>query len=169
LLKLNETSCCGPDIPRQRWLRKIPFMETHRFANTAGSARGARARRRIAMLLLAALGAAAATHAADAASSPAAKPLDLSLARDAGQWTGTAFRVQQQERLEAGPGLAQEKALTIHAGQQPYGTGYEARMSREVPGGAFGAASAGPGMAGPGAQGGAGQGAAPRSGAGKGR
>lgn len=127
------------------------------------------------MLLLAALG--AATHAADPASSTAAKLLDLSLPRDAGQWSGTASRVQQQERLEAGPGVPQEKALTIHARQQPYGAGYEARMSREGAGGAFGAAAAAPGMAGPGAQGGAGQraqggtgqGAAPRSGAGKGR
>ena len=121
------------------------------------------------MLLLATLAAATAAQAAGKPAAPNAKPLDLSLPRDAGQWTGVASRVQQQERLEAGPGLPQEKALTIRERRQPYGTGYEARMSREGPAGAFGAAAAGPATAGPGAQGGAGQVAAPRGGAGKGR
>lgn len=140
-------------------------MVTHR--STTALTRGVRTLRRIVMLLLAALGAATAAQAADPASSPAAKPLDLSLPRDAGQWTGVASRVQPQARPQDIGEMQAERGLTVRARHQPYGTGYEARMSRQSAGAAFGAAAAGTGAAGPGPQGSAG--AAPRGGAGRGR
>jgi hypothetical protein len=118
-----------------------------------------------AALLLGALGTATAVRAAgpSAASAPS-KPLDLTLPREAGQWTGVASRVQEQERLEAGPGPQAERRLNLRVRQQPYGTGYEARMSA----GMGGAAAAGPATGGAGGPAGAGA-AAPGRGGGRGR
>jgi hypothetical protein len=114
------------------------------------------------MVRLAALCAATATHAADPASSLAANPLYLPLPCDVVHWAGVAFRLQQLGWLEVDPGVLQEKALTTHARMQPYGTGFEARMSREGFLVAPGAASAG-------SQGAAASPAAARGDKGKGR
>ncbi|WP_341893345.1 hypothetical protein [Variovorax sp. YR752] len=132
-------------------------MVKHEFST--GMARAARAPWRIAALLLAGL---AATDAARAADQDATKPLDLSLPRQAGQWTGVASRERQDPRAEIGAGAQQPRRLAVQARPQPYGTGYEARMSSGVATGAAGAAGAGP-------QGAGASPAAPRGGHGKGR
>lgn len=133
----------------------MPAMVKHEFCT--GIAHGARAQLRIAALLLTALCADAAWAAGEAA----AKPLDLSLPREAGQWTGVASRERQDPRPEPGS-QAQQRTLAVQARPQPYGTGYEARMSSGAGGGAFRAA-------GNGAQGAAVSPGAPRGGNGKGR
>lgn len=122
-------------------------------------AQGVLAQLRIAALLLSALGG---TDAARAAGEAAAKPLDLSLPRQAGQWSGVASRERQDARPEVGSGPQQQRTLGVQARPQPYGAGYEARMSSGASGGAFGAAGTGP-------QGAAISPAAPRGGNGKGR
>lgn len=132
-------------------------MVRHEFST--GMARAARAPWRIAALLLAGL---AATDAARAADQVASKPLDLSLPRQAGQWTGVASRERQDPRPEIGGGAPQPRALAVQARPRPYGTGYEARMSSGV-------AAAAPGAVGAGPQGAAASPAAPRGGGGKGR
>lgn len=132
-------------------------MVKHEFS--AGIAQAARAQLRIAAVLLAALGGADAVRAAGEA---AAKPLDLSLPRQAGQWTSVASREGRDQRPEVGSGPQQQRVLAVQPRSQPYGTGYEARMSSGASGGAFDAAGAGP-------RGAAVAPATPRGGNGKGR
>ena len=122
-----------------------------------GIAQVARVQLRIAAVLLVALGGADAVQAADEA---APKPLDLSLPRQAGQWTGVASRERQQPRPELAFGAQKQRTLAVQP--QPYGTGYEARMSSRASAGAVGAAGAG-------GQGPAVSPAGPRGGHGKGR
>jgi len=125
-----------------------------------GIAQAARVQLRIAAVLLVALGGADAVQAADEA---APKPLDLSLPRQAGQWTGVASRERPDARPELGAGSQQPRSPAVHSRPQPYGTGYEARMSAGAFTGAAGATGAGPQGGGNGAPGG------PRGGNGKGR
>lgn len=96
---------------------------------------------RIAALILTLLGG---VDAARAAGEPAAKPLDLSLPRQAGQWTGVASREHEDARPEVGAGPQRVRTLAVQARQQPYGTGYEARMSSGAAAGALGATGTGP-------------------------
>lgn len=122
-------------------------------------AQAVRVQLRIAALLLTALGGA---DAARAAGEPAAKSLDLSLPRQAGQWTGVASREHEDARPEVGAGPQQMRTLAVQSRHQPYGTGYEARMSSGATAGALGAAGTGP-------QGTAASPVGPRGGNGKGR
>jgi hypothetical protein len=132
-------------------------MAEHAFST--GIAPAARAQLRIAAVLLAAMGGA---DAAQAAGEAAAKPLDLSLPRQAGQWTGVASRETGEARPALGASPQPPRTLAVQARHQPYGTGYEARMSAGASAGAFGAAGAASQRAGPSP-------AAPRGGNGKGR
>lgn len=135
----------------------MPVMVRHEFG--AAVAEGTRARWRIATLLLAALGGLDAAWSADQAG---AKPLDLPLSRQAGQWTGTASRERQASPREPGADARLQRTQALQPRPHPYGTGYEARMSSSASGGEFGAADDGP-------RGHAVPAAGPRGGNGKGR
>ena len=132
-------------------------MDRHELGT--GIAQATRVQLRIAAWLLIALGGVGAARAADEA---ATKPLDLSLPRQAGQWTGVASRERQDARPAVSAGSQPPRALATQAQRQPYGTGYEARMSSGAAAGALGAAGIGP-------QGTAASPAGPRGGNGKGR
>lgn len=114
-------------------------MDRHELG--AGIAQAARVQLRTAAWLLIALGG---VGAARAAGEPAAKPLDLSLPRQAGQWIGVTSRERQDERPAVGTGSLPPRTLAVQAQPQPYGTGYEARMSSGASTGATGAAGTGP-------------------------
>lgn len=124
-----------------------------------GIAQATKVALRIAALLLTALGGVGAVRAADEA---APKPLDLSLPRQAGQWTGVATRARPDAQPALGAAPQPAHTLAVPARPQPYGTGYEARRSSGASGGALGAA-------GPGPQGAAVSPPGPRGGNGKGR
>jgi hypothetical protein len=155
LLKRSETRWRGLDIARQWPPPKMQAMVRHELST--GIAQAARVQLRIAAWLLIALGGVEAARAADEA---VTKPLDLSLPRQAGQWTGVASRERTEPRPEFAFGAQQQRTLAVQP--QPYGTGYEARMSSRASAGALGAAGAG-------AQGPAVSPAGPRGGHGKGR
>ncbi len=57
------------------------------------------------------------------------KPLDLTVPRQAGQWTDLAVRSVAREPTLAAFGPARPADATPPTRSQPYGTGYEARMS----------------------------------------
>jgi hypothetical protein len=110
-----------------------------------GPARGARWG---GLLLVAVLG-----GVARAAEPAASAPLDLSLPREAGQWTGVASRVRQDTLREEGPAASGARQARNGPNPrergQPYGTGYEARMTAQRSGGGMtGSVGAGPGRAG---------------------
>lgn len=89
-------------------------------------------------------------EAAAQGASTGEKPLDLTVPRQAGQWVGLAERsaLPEPEPAASRPTRAAEAGARTRS--QPYGTGYEARMS------------AGPAVGGPGRAAGPPPAAAPR-------
>lgn len=73
---------------------------------------------------------AAAGPTATEGSGKSEKPLDLTVPRQAGQWTDLAVRSVPLEPALASSGTARPAdATATPARSRPYGTGYEARMS----------------------------------------
>lgn len=89
---------------------------------------------RTAAMLLALVSMAAARAAAESAPAPE-KPLDLTVPRQAGQWTGLDVRTQQDVPSLAASAPTRTQNPAVRLRSQPYGTGYEARR---LPGGAAG-------------------------------
>lgn len=95
----------------------------------------------IGAMLLAPLWMPAMGQAAAQGSGTSEKPLDLTVPRQAGQWTGLAERSAPPEPAPAASSPARGADAGARTRSQPYGTGYEARMSPA-------AAMGGPGRAG---------------------
>jgi hypothetical protein len=88
--------------------------------------------------LLAASSLASAGQAAAPGTGRSEKPLDLTVPRQAGQWTDLAVRNVPLEPAPVASSPARPADAAARTRNQPYGTGYEARMSPM-------AASGGPG------------------------
>ena len=68
-------------------------------------------------------------EAAAQGSGTSEKPLDLTVPRQAGQWTGLAERSALPEPAPAASSPTRAADAGARTRSQPYGTGYEARMS----------------------------------------
>ena len=77
------------------------------------------------------------------------KPLDLRVPRQAGQWTGVAERTRPEDRAMAASSPVPSHEAEGRVRGQPYGTGYEARMSPRAAMGSPGGPSGAGGGAGP--------------------